>query len=258
MYDDLWWSPVSEPVKPLPSFKPPPQAAPESFEKDIEGLLDSFKDLRFPTPSDHDGPFLTYRDPTLSLASPLESTYTTDSSENPATSDYSCSSMVHSDYLSFFDFALRHDDVVSEYTDVDPKYDSVFSGATTVAPVPAIDLSGLLVSFGPLQLSPSLFPHVQVVEAQSDDEPDRPPVGISPHILSAAFPSPPPAVPTDPPVCAASMPRARKLPNRTQTRTGPIRTKKFVCSYCGHRKHHFHSFVFLRTQMFISSICAEP
>jgi hypothetical protein len=245
---DNWWS---EPVEALLSSK---QATPESFNKDVEGLLDSFKDFQFSTPLDHDGPFPTYCDPTTFLTSSLESIYTTDSS------DYSCSTMAHSNYPSLFDIALRDGDTASEYTDVDPKDDSVSSGATTVAPVPAIDLSGLFVSFGPPQpeLSAALFTHVQVLTAQSDDGLNRPPVSISPQSLSAAFHSSIPAVPTDPPVCAASMPRARKLPNRTQTRTGPIRTKKFVCFYCGRCKYHFHSFIFLCTQMFRSSICAKP
>jgi hypothetical protein len=237
MSDDLLWSLFPESIEAdLPFFAPSLQAAPESFERDFEELVDSLdEDVQFLTLLDRDGPFPTYRVSTPSLASPSESTYTTDYSEDFITSEYSFTTHSTSDYSLPLDIG-------SEYTGVD---DSVFS-----------DSSWVFDSFGPAQLSPAFSPHVEVVEALSDDGPYQPSVGISPYSLSA----PPPAVPTGPPVGGASMQQARKLPNSdtgsTRIRTGPTRTK-FVCPYCGHRKYLFHSFIFLHTQMFLSSVCTE-
>ncbi|KAF8258118.1 hypothetical protein EI94DRAFT_1624653 [Lactarius quietus] len=88
-----------------------------------------------------------------------------------------------------------------------------------------------LSSFGTPQFSPVLFQNVQVVGAQSDDGPYWPPVGISPHSLSAGFQNPLAAVPTDPPVGAAPA---------AQASTGPIRNK-FVCHLCGQGKYDLYT-----------------
>ncbi|KAF8262896.1 hypothetical protein EI94DRAFT_641669 [Lactarius quietus] len=114
-----------------------------------------------------------------------------------------------------------------------------------------------LSSFGTPQFSPLLFQNVQVVGAQSDDGPYWPPVGISPHSLSAGFQNPLPAVPTDPPVGAAPA---------TQASTGPIRNK-FVCHLCGQEsarksnmKSHMETHNPNRKRPFVcpESDCAHP
>ncbi len=225
MSDDLLLSLLSEDVEAdLPCFAPTPQADPESFEKDFEELdLDNFDgNVQFLTPLDD--PLHMFRGfiPSPGLASPSESTCTTESSEDPASSEYSFMTNSTSNYSAPFDFVLRDVDFGSEYNGVGPKH-NIFP-----------DSSAFLDSLDP-QLSLAFFHHVQVVEAQSDDGPYRPSVGISPHSLSTAFQSPPPAVPTDPPICDTST---------TQTRTGPIRTKKYICPDCGHRKWNFLSFFF--------------
>ncbi|KAH8977917.1 hypothetical protein EDB92DRAFT_1913433 [Lactarius akahatsu] len=86
------------------------------------------------------------------------------------------------------------------------------------------DPSSFLDSSGP-QPSSALFPNgcITVAEAQYDDGPDRPPVGISPYTLATAFPGPPLPRQMDPPICATSI---------KQSRTGPIRTKH-ICPHCG-------------------------
>jgi len=220
----------SESEAPLPSFPPPPQAAPDFFNEEVETLgLDglNFDDDLPQISTLLDGSFTT-----PSLASPSDSAYTTDSSEDPATSEYS--SLAYSNYASSFDIALRDVDLGFEYKDVNPEHNFMFS-----------DPFALFDSFGSPQHSPAPFPYVYVAEAQSDDGPYRPSVGISPQSLFIASPSPSPAFPTDFPVCAASMEQqARKLPDpdsgSTRIRTGPIRTR-FICPQCGHpsaRKHN--------------------
>ena len=240
MSDDLWWSLFSENVEAdLPFFTPSPQAAPELFEKDIEGLeLDNDEDVQFTALLDR--PLPTYHDFTPSLASPSESTCTTDFSEDPS-SEYSSMSYSTSNYPSPSAITFPDVDFGSEYNDVDPKHNYT-----------TIDMS-FLDSFCP---SPAISPYVHIVKDQSDNGPYRPPVGISPLTLSTAFDGLSLAVSMDP-VCAASMQEARKLPNSdtgsTQPRTGPARAK-FICPHCGHRKHHFCLFISSIGSLFLSSI----
>ncbi|KAI9437439.1 hypothetical protein H4582DRAFT_2150266 [Lactarius indigo] len=82
--------------------------------------------------------------------------------------------------------ALPFDNFVSQFNAVDPKH-GMFSNLSTLLNFD---------SFGH-QLSPAFFTDVYMVN-QSDDGPYRPPVGISPHILSGPFQGPPPPYSADP------------------------------------------------------------
>ena len=232
MSDNLSRSLLSESVEAdLPFFAPPP---PESFEEEFEGLdLDSFdEDVQFPTLLE--GPSYTYRDySTLSRGSSSESTYSTDLRDDTTNSEYSSMTYSTSNYLSSFEIALRDIDLGSEYNDVDIEHNSVLS-----------DSPMFLGPFGmpPNQLSPTLSQHVHMEEVHLDDEP---PIGISPHRLSAtAFQSPSLAVPTDPSVDVASA---------TQFCTGPIRTRT-ICPHCGRSAYSLYIHFFRRYSMFLSSI----
>ena len=235
MSDDNWRSPLFE--TDLSFSSPPPQAPSEEFDEEFEGVdLDrfshAFQDMITPT-----GPFPTYHDSAPSLVSSAISTNTTDSLEVSATLEYFPVTYYTSNYPPPCDLALPDVDFDFKYNEVDPKHISVFS-----------DPSLSLDSFGLSQVSPTSFSEVHVVNAQSDDGPYRPPVGISPQSLSTAFHSPPLAVPTD--ICAASMQQAPKSPNpdtgstqprkqprkRRARRTGPI---NFICPHCDICKHHF-------------------
>ncbi|KAH9055720.1 hypothetical protein EDB87DRAFT_1687921 [Lactarius vividus] len=227
MSDELWQSLLSEDVEGgLPSFAPPPQDAPESFEKDLEEYLEEIDsadvDPNFSTSLDD--PFHIFRDftPSPGLASPPGSTYTTESSEDPATSDYS-----YMTYSTSSCPAPPFDGFGSQLNAVDPKH-NMFS-----------PIRPRFLDFDPFghQLSLSLFTDVYVVGAQSDDGPYRSSVGISPHILSSALQSPPPSYSADPPICAASATEIRTI--------GPIR-EKYVCPHCGHRSARKHN---LKTHM---------
>ena len=228
MSDNLWWtfsdgdeSNEASPRAGLPFFEPTP---PESFEEELEGLeFDNFDDnVQFP--AQLDGSFPTYPDTcTPSLSASSDSVYSTDLTEDTGSSEYSTSN-----YSSSFDM-FADVDFGSEYNAVDPKHISVFSP----------DSHTFFDSFGIPQLSAAatFFQDVQVGKAQVDDGPNRPPIGISPDLLSfGAFHGPTPAVPTDPPVGVGSA---------TPSHTGPMRTK-FVCPYCGHRKYSLYSVSFLR------------
>ncbi|KAH9164272.1 hypothetical protein EDB89DRAFT_440173 [Lactarius sanguifluus] len=203
MYYDFLSSLPSEGVgAELPSFQPSLQAAPEVFEKDLDDNLDL--DAQFPTLDDllHIFPDIP---PSPGLAWPSKSIYTTESSAGPATSDYFTTPSSISNDPARFDFG-------SQLDAVDPKR-IIFS-----------DPSAFLDSSGP-QPSSALFPNncITVTEAQYDDGPDRPPVGISPYTLSTAFQGPSLPRQMDPPVCASST---------KQSCTGPIRTKH-ICPHCG-------------------------
>ncbi|KAI9435961.1 hypothetical protein H4582DRAFT_492432 [Lactarius indigo] len=212
---DLWLSPESGEAD-QHCFAP----SPESFEEFLEEL-DNNIDVDVQSLTSPDDPFHNFRGftPPPGPASPSESTLTTQSSDGPAISE--CSFMTNStpSYP-----ALPFDNFVSQFNAVDPKH-GMFS-----------DLSALLDldSFGH-QLSPAFFTDVYVVN-QSDDGPYRPPVGISPHILSDAFQGPPPPYSVDPPVCAGPA---------TQSGAGPVR-EKYVCPHCGHRSARRHN---LKTHM---------
>jgi len=223
MSDDLWWflpeadEDQANPRSGLPFFEPTP---PESFDEELEGLeFDNLDDdIQFPTSLD--GPFPTYPDTT---STPSLSAYSTDLTEDTSNSEYSTSN-----YSSPFDM-IADVDYGSEYNAVDPKHIS--------RDIPAFpDSSTFFDSFGVTQFSAFQFQDVRVqyAKAQLDDGPYRPPIGISPDVLSSggAFHGPTHAVPTDPPVGVGSA-----IPSQT----GPMRTKTFVCSYCGHvsaRKHN--------------------
>ena len=242
MSDELWWSLLSESVdveEDLPSFEPPPQD-PESFDEHVERLLDSLdEDVQFPASLDGSPPSYHYSTPPL--VSTSGSTYTTDSSEDPATSEYS--SMTYSttsNYPSPFD--ILDVDFGSEYNDVDPKHISVY------------DPSAFFDSFGLPLLSPAFSPHVQVAKAQSDDGPYRLSFGVSPHSLSIPSQDSLPADP-DTTVYAASMQQARNPPNpdegSAQIHTSAIRAK-YICPECGHREYLYFS-IFLYTHFFLAS-----
>ncbi|KAH8999879.1 hypothetical protein EDB86DRAFT_2908050 [Lactarius hatsudake] len=240
MSDDLLsFLPYGGVMAELPSFTPPPQATPESFDEDLDNLDVDVRFLTlddiFLTPSDlapspglalpsdsgytsesNNGPASASEYSSMaystsnysasfdfgsspSLASASNSTYTAESNEYPATSEYSSTTNSTPDYPAPVDF-------VSQLNAVDPK--------RTIFPDPSVflDPSGL-------QLSPALFPDVYVAEMQCDDGFNNPPAGISPHILSTGFQGFPP-YPTDPPV------RAKK------SRTGPIK-EEYTCPECG-------------------------
>ncbi|KAI9445781.1 hypothetical protein BJY52DRAFT_409886 [Lactarius psammicola] len=179
MSDDRWLSLLSDGSD---LFAVPPQADPELEIEELEEF-DSSK-VVFPP----DDPLQNYRDstPLPGLISPSEFTYTTESSEDPPTSEYSSMTHSTSNYPSPIDISFSDFDLGSEYNGVGLKH-NIFP-----------DSSPFFDSFGP-QISPDLFLPVQVVSAQTDDGPYRPSVGISPHSLSTAFQGPPPAYSTDPP-----------------------------------------------------------
>ncbi|KAH8977915.1 hypothetical protein EDB92DRAFT_1957272 [Lactarius akahatsu] len=180
----------------LPSFTPPPQAAPESFDEELDNLdvdvqfltlddifltpssLSPSPGLALPSDSAYTtdssmGPATASEYSSMAystsapfdfasspgLASAYNSTYTTESNEYPATSEYSSATNSTSDYPAHFEF-------VSQLNAIDPKR-TIFSD-----PPMFFDSSGL-------QLSPSLFPDPCVAEAQSDDGFNGLPVGIS-------------------------------------------------------------------------------
>ena len=212
----------------LPSVEPPPLALFEEEEFGVE--VDNLE-----VPTLLDGLFDTYRDTSISpLASSPQYSETTDSAGLiEANSEYSSTAYSTSINSSTLDFALRLKRFSSEYNAND-----VDSGQNSVSPA-------LLNSFGALQFSQASFQHVNVVNAQSDDGQNQPPVGISPDSLSVALQGPTP-VPKDPPIDAAPA---------TQPRTGPIR-KAHECPICGDRKYNFHSF-YMRYSMFLFSIYEE-
>ncbi|KAH9164270.1 hypothetical protein EDB89DRAFT_440050 [Lactarius sanguifluus] len=226
----------------LPSFTPPPQAAPESFDEELDNLD---VDVQFLTLDDI---FLTPSGlaPSPGLASPSDSAYTTESSNGPATaSEYSSMAYPTSNYSAPFDFgsspglASAYNSTYTAESNEYPATSEYSSTTNSTSDHPAhFDFNSQLNAVDPkraifsypsmfpdssgFQLSPALFPDVCVAEAQSDDSFNNPPVGISPHILSTAVQGFPP-YPTDPPVCAAS---AKK------SHTGPIK-EKYTCPECG-------------------------
>lgn len=229
MSDDLWWPLHSESIEAdpgagLPFVVPPP---PESFEEVFEGLdlddLDNFdKDVQFPSILDSYLPIS--RDASTPSLTSSASTYSTDLTEDTTNSEYSSMTHSTSSYPSPFDIIKGDLDFGPEFNGVDSKHIPEFS-----------DPSLFFDSLGSLQFAPEFFQRVDVVNAQLDDGPYRPSVGISPHILSAAaFPGPPPAVPTGSPVGVGSSP---------QIHTGPMRTK-FMCTHCGHRTYSLFFFFF--------------
>ncbi|KAH9021690.1 hypothetical protein EDB83DRAFT_95486 [Lactarius deliciosus] len=239
MSDDLLsFLPYGGVMAELPSFTPPPQAAPDSFDEELDNLD---MDVQFLTLDDI---FLTPSDlaPSPGLALPSDSAYTAESSNDPATaSEYSSMAYPTSNYSASFDFGSSpgltsasnstymtesneypatseysfttnstsdypaHFDFISELDAIDPKR-TIFSD-------PSVFLDS-----SRLQLSPA---DVCVAGAQPDDGLNGLPIGISPHILSTAFQGFPP-YPTDPPVCATS---AKK------SRTGPIK-EIYRCPEC--------------------------
>jgi hypothetical protein len=213
MFNDLTSSCSDETIElGLPFFTPPP----------LEEVLRGFDSLDVPVdaqiPPLIDGSFPTYRDAsTLSLAASSESTDSTGLTEDISNSEYSSMSFT-SNYPSLFDLDLR--DIVfgsSEDNYVDPKHTSAIS-------------------------DPSMHGHV--VKAHG---PDGQLAGVSesPHCLSPASPgpSPPPAVPFDPPTDAASA---------TRVFTGPIRKKPsyYQCDQCGRGKYNLYFIYFRDTQCF--------
>ena len=198
-----------ETVIPLPYFPPPSL---EDVLRDLDNL-DVPEDVQIPTLLDFDMSF--YQDlPTLSLTSSSESIYSTGLTGDISNSENSFMTYTTSNYPPLFDFALR-EIIDSGYSYVDPQ-SFVFSDSPMIPD-----------SFGTPQLSPQYDHEFNV---QSDDGPNRSFVGMSPHFLSAAFHSPPPAVPIDPPADGAST---------TQVFTGPIRTK-FTCLQCGYCMYNFY------------------
>jgi hypothetical protein len=227
MSSDLWPS-LPDIEEALPSVEPPPLALFEEEEFGVE--VDNLE-----VPTLLDGLFDTYRDTSISPLAPSsqysESTNSAGLIEVTSNSEYSSTAYSTSNYSSTLDPALR---LGFEYNvnDVDPGQNSMSSA--------------FLNSFGTLQLSPAFFQHVNVVNAQSDDGQNQPPVGISPDSLSASLQGLAPVVPLDPPIDAAPA---------TQPCTGPIR-KTYICPICCDRKYNFHSF-FTRYSMFLSSIHEE-
>ncbi|KAH8977916.1 hypothetical protein EDB92DRAFT_676345 [Lactarius akahatsu] len=214
MFDDLWSS-----LESVEAYQPCFAPSPESFDKFLEENDSADVDAHI-SPDD---PLHNLRGftPPPGLASPSESTLTTQSSEGSATLDYSTMATCASSYP-----APPFDNFASQLNAANPKHD-MFS-----------DLSALIDPLGP-QLYPDFF-HFQgihVVQPQYDDGPYRPSAGVSPHVLSATFQSPPPPYPADPPVGAASTTEIRTM--------GPIR-EKYVCNHCGHRSARKHN---LKTHM---------
>ncbi|KAF8262894.1 hypothetical protein EI94DRAFT_1742264 [Lactarius quietus] len=215
----------------LSSFIPESVQAPspESFEKYLEELLDFDNlDNDVDLPTLLDDPFPNYPDASaLPLSSPSASTYsTTDLTDDTTNSDYSSMTFSTTNHPLPLNIDLRDVDTGSGY-----------NGVYTKQPAPMFtDPHAFLDSLGSLQFPPDLFQTVQVYKAQSDDGPYRPSVGISPHCLSTAFQSPPPAALMDSPGGTASS---------MQTYTGPIRSK-FVCPECGHKSARKHN---LKTHM---------
>lgn len=235
MSQEFWLSlfPESVEVDPsadLPSFEPTPA---EAFEEEFEGPGLDDEDIPFPP---LDAPLLPYRD--LSTPSSLTSssglTDSTDLTEDSANSEYSSVTHSTSSYQSPFDFAFRSVDFGSGSFGVDPKHTSMFTDPSVFT-----DPSEFFGSLGTPEFSPAIFGAVQVVKAQLDDGPYLPSVGISPYSLSATFPGPPPADPTDFSVGAFTV---------TQSNTGPMR-KKFVCPECGHREYSFYYSFYSRDSM---------
>ncbi|KAH9028219.1 hypothetical protein EDB85DRAFT_1971448 [Lactarius pseudohatsudake] len=244
MSDDfLSFLPYEDVKADLPSFTPPPQATPESFDEELDNLDVDVQSLTL------DDIFLTPSGlvPSPGLALPSDSAYTADSSMGPATaSEYSSMAYSTSNYSAPFDFgsspgfasapnsiyttesneypATSEYSSATNYTSDYPAHFDFTSQLNAIDPKRTIfsDPSVFLDSSG-LQLSPALFPDVCVAEAQSDDGFNGPPVGISPHVLSAAFQGPTSPYQTDPPVGAAS---AKK------SRTGPIK-EEYTCPECG-------------------------
>ena len=186
----------------LPCFPPPPL---EDVLRDLDNL-DIPEDVQIPTLLDFD--MSCYQDlSTLSLTSSSESIYSTGLTGDISNSENSFMTYTTSNYPPLFDFALR-EIIDSGYSYVDPQ-SFVFSDSPMIP-----DSVG----------TPQLYPQYD------HDRLNRFFVGISPHCLSAAFQSPPPAVPIYPPVGGAST---------TQVFTGPIRTK-FTCLQCGHCMYNFY------------------
>ena len=224
MSSNLW---PSQPEA-LPSVEPPPLAWFEEEEFGVEVEVDNLE-----VPTLLDGLFDTYRDTSILHLAPSsqysESSNSTGLIEATAASEYSSTAYSTSNYSSTFSPALRLD---SEYNAID-----VDLGQDSVSSAP-------LNSFGTLQFSQAPFPHVNVVNVQSDDGQNQPPVGISPDSLSAARQGLAPVVPKDPPIDAAPA---------TQPRTGPIR-KTYDCPICCRRKFNFRSLFLRNTQRFFLAI----
>ncbi|KAH9014427.1 hypothetical protein EDB84DRAFT_1568149 [Lactarius hengduanensis] len=216
MFDDLW-----SPQESVEAYQPCFAPSPESFDK----FLEEHDSANVNAQILPDDPLHNLRGftPPPGLASPSESTLTTQSSEGAATLEYSPMTNYASSYPAppIDNFSQ---DFTSQLNAVDPKH-NMFS-----------DLSALIDPFGS-QLYPDFFHFqgIRVVESQYDDGPYRPSAGISPHALSI-FQSPPPYS-ADPPVGAA-------LTTEICT-TGPTR-EKYVCDHCGHRSARKHN---LKTHM---------
>ncbi|KAH9055721.1 hypothetical protein EDB87DRAFT_1284785 [Lactarius vividus] len=239
MSDDLLSLPPSGGFEAdLPSFIPPPQAAPESFDKDLDNLDEQFLTL--------DDIFLPSSDLTSSpgLALPSDSAYTTEPSQGPATaSEYSSVAYSTSNYSAPFDFgsfpsftspfnatyAMESNEhfTTSEYSSTTNSTFDYTALVGFVSQLNAVDPKRAMFSdpsvfpdSSGLQLPLALFPDVCMAEAQSNF--NELPVGISPNILSTALQSPPP-YPTGPPVRVASAKRSR---------AGSIK-EKYKCPECG-------------------------
>ncbi|KAH8999878.1 hypothetical protein EDB86DRAFT_616584 [Lactarius hatsudake] len=210
MFDDFWSSLESAEAD-QPCFAP----SPESFDLYLEenGSADVNAQIL------PDDPLHNLRGftPPPGLASPSESTLTTQSSEGAATLEYSPMTNYTSSYPAppINNFSQ---DFASQLNAVDPKH-NMFS-----------DLPPFFDPFGPQLYSASFhFQGIGVVEPQYDDGPYRPSAGISPHVLSSAFQGSPSPYSMDPPVCAASNTEIRT--------TGPTR-EKYVCDHCGSARKH--------------------
>jgi hypothetical protein len=215
MFDDHWSFPSESVNAELPSFPPPPlDEVLKALELDEGDPFPTLPDIPFPT-----YPYAS----TLSLAPSSESTYSMPGlTEDISNTGHSAMSVpITFNYPPLFNFDPRDIVFGSEDNYVDFKHNSVISDSSTFPD-----------SSGNPQLS---FQHDHVVAAQLNEAPDRQLVGISPHCLSAAFQSPSPAVPIDPPADAASTSRVF---------TGPIRTKP-TCDQCGRGKYNFY-FIYIR------------
>ncbi|KAH9164271.1 hypothetical protein EDB89DRAFT_276253 [Lactarius sanguifluus] len=214
MFDELWSS-----LDSVEAYQPCFAPSPESFDE----FLEEHDSADVNAQISPDDPLHNLRGftPPPDLASPSESTLTTQSSEGSATPEYSTMTNYAPSYP-----ALPLDNFVAQLNAADPKHD-MFS-----------DLPAFFDPFGP-QLYPAFFhpQGIRVVEPQYDDGPYRPSVGISPDVLSSAFHGSPPPYSTDPPICAASNTEIRT--------TGPTR-EKYVCDHCGHRSARKHN---LKTHM---------
>ena len=218
MYDDPWSSFDFDNVSAnLPSVTPPPL---ESFEEMLNALerehLDVHVNVQFPTMTQ---PLPDISFPTVA-STQSQSTYSVPGLTDTGNTEYSFMS-TSSNYPPPSN-PVRSDVVLSfEYNNVldkvGPKHSPAISQSTT-------------------PMFPS-FQHDHVFNGT-----DRQLVGISPHCLSVAIASPPPAIPSDPSASIAST---------TRVFTGPIRTKRTKkpkeptcnqCDQCGRGKYNLYDF----------------